>query len=85
MNNESVRQLTLYHQRGTIDSPSLIIQGQWFKQLGFSVGDLVSITCDDGQLIIKKIGTWKDKKKDEFVTVQIRQSELEKYNLKIKK
>lgn len=84
MNKETERQLTIYRQRGTEESPSLVIQGQWFKQLGFEVGDLVSVSSENNQLIIKKVGTWKDKKRDELVTIQLHRSQLEKINFKSK-
>ena len=82
MNNNFERQLTICHQRGTENSPSLIIQGQWFRNLGFEVGDLVSIFLENNQLVIKKVGTWKDKKKDELVTITLHRSQLEKLNIK---
>lgn len=82
MNYKSERQLTICHQRGSENNPSLIIQGQWFKKLGFEVGDLVSIFLENNQLIIRKVGTWKDKKRDELVTITIRRSQLEKLNTK---
>ena len=82
MNNKSERQLTICHQRGSEIKPSLIIQGHWFMKLGFDVGDLVSIFLENNQLIIRKVGTWKDKKKDELVTITVRRCQLEKLNIK---
>ncbi|MCH5171295.1 MAG: hypothetical protein J1F31_00445 [Erysipelotrichales bacterium] len=42
--------------------PYLLIQGFWLKDLGFNVGDRVSIDLVDDALVIKKVGTWIDKK-----------------------
>lgn len=29
-----------------------MLKGQWLKELGFDIGDYVSVTCENGKLII---------------------------------
>lgn len=33
-------------------TPAIMLKGQWLKELGFEIGDYVSITCEDGKLVI---------------------------------
>lgn len=51
-----VRKLTVYEGFGKdyVSIPKIILQGQWLKKLGFSVGDKVSIIFQQDQLIITK-------------------------------
>lgn len=32
--------------------PRITLQGQWLKELGFSIGDSLTVSCGQGQLII---------------------------------
>lgn len=33
-------------------TPAILIRGQWLKELGFDIGDYVSVSCEDGRLVI---------------------------------
>lgn len=33
-------------------TPTIMLKGQWLKELGFDIGDYVSITCENGKLVI---------------------------------
>ena len=33
-------------------TPTIVLKGQWLKELGFDIGDYVSITCENGKLVI---------------------------------
>ena len=33
-------------------TPTIMLKGQWLKELGFEIGDYVSVSCEDGKLII---------------------------------
>ena len=33
-------------------TPTIMLKGQWLKELGFDIGDYVSVTCENGKLII---------------------------------
>ena len=39
---------------GRKTAPMLRIQGLWFQELGFNIGDPVLVKCEDGQLIIMR-------------------------------
>lgn len=38
-----------YKYRGT---PTIMLKGMWLKEAGFDVGDYISVTCEDGKIII---------------------------------
>lgn len=50
------RELTVYHGSGKnyAPIPQIILQGRWMEQLGFSIGDNVSVTYQDGKITIEK-------------------------------
>ena len=39
---------------GRKTAPMLRIQGVWFQELGFNIGDPVLVKCEDGKLIIMR-------------------------------
>ena len=39
---------------GRKTAPMLRIQGLWFQELGFNIGDPVLVKCEDGKLIIMR-------------------------------
>ena len=34
------------------ETPSIMLKGMWLKELGFDIGDYISVTCKDGRLVI---------------------------------
>lgn len=34
------------------DTPTIILKGKWLKEMGFDVGGLIQVECEDGKLII---------------------------------
>lgn len=47
------RELTIGEARGCRSGiPALKIQGVWFQDLGFNIGDPVLVKCEDGRIII---------------------------------
>ena len=34
------------------ETPTIQLKGQWLKELGFNIGDYISISCENGKLII---------------------------------
>lgn len=34
------------------ETPTIILKGMWLDQFNFHIGDYVSVTCEDGKLII---------------------------------
>ena len=50
------RKLTVYRgsTKDYVPVPKITIQGQWLESLGFSIGDKLVVTCEQGRLIIEK-------------------------------
>lgn len=36
-----------YHQ-----TPTIMLKGKWLESLGFQIGDYVSVSCEDGKIVI---------------------------------
>ena len=34
------------------ETPAIILKGQWLKELGFDIGDYISVSCENGKLVI---------------------------------
>ena len=34
------------------ETPTIMLKGMWLKELGFDIGDYISVTCEDGRLVI---------------------------------
>lgn len=47
----TVSEATNYRRK---TAPMLRIQGLWFQELGFNIGDPVLVKCEDGKLIIMR-------------------------------
>lgn len=54
MTNKNVRSMKIQEQSGYRykPTPTIILKGQWLKELGFEIGEYVSVSCEDGRLII---------------------------------
>ena len=50
------RKFTVYRgsTKDYVPVPKITIQGQWLESLGFSIGDKLAVTCEQGRLIIEK-------------------------------
>ena len=48
------RSIKVYGQSGYKykETPMIMLKGMWMKELGFDIGDYISVTCEDGKLII---------------------------------
>lgn len=33
-------------------TPTIMLKGMWLKELGFEIGDYISISCENGKLVI---------------------------------
>ncbi len=43
--------------------PMIMMQGKWLRDMGFAVGDRVSVTLQDGKLVVERTGrVWSDPK-----------------------
>lgn len=50
------RKLTVYAGSGKhyAPIPQIILQGKWLEELGYHVGDKVTVDCQTGKMIITK-------------------------------
>ena len=48
------RSVKVYGQSGYKyrETPTIMLKGQWLKEAGFDIGDYISVTCEDGKLVI---------------------------------
>ncbi|MCI9500574.1 MAG: type I toxin-antitoxin system SymE family toxin [Hungatella sp.] len=48
------RNIKVYGQSGYKyqETPTIMLKGMWLKELGFDIGDYISVTCEDGRLVI---------------------------------
>ena len=48
------RNLKVYEQSGYRykATPAIMLKGQWLKKAGFEIGDYITVTVEDGKLII---------------------------------
>lgn len=48
------RSVKVYGQSGYKyrETPMIMLKGLWLKEAGFDVGDYISVTCEDGKIII---------------------------------
>ena len=50
------REMTVYRARGNgkdLTVPMIMMQGKWLRDMGFAVGDRVSVTLQDGKLVVE--------------------------------
>ena len=69
MKNQKIRSMKVHEQSGYNykATPTIILKGQWLKEMGFEIGDYISVSCEDGKLIITKKLLNLDKKIYEFM------------------
>ena len=48
------RSIKVYGQSGYKyrETPTIMLKGMWLKEAGFDIGDYISVTCEDGKIII---------------------------------
>jgi virulence-associated protein VagC len=54
MKSKKIRNMKVYEQSGYNyrATPTIVLKGQWLKDMGFDIGMVISVTCEDGKLII---------------------------------
>ena len=54
MKNQKNRSMKVHAQSGYNykATPTIILKGQWLQAMGFEIGDYISVSCEDGKLII---------------------------------
>lgn len=50
-------EMKVYEQSGYNyqNTPTIVLKGKWLQELGFTMGDKVSVKCEDGRLTITKV------------------------------
>lgn len=50
------REMKVYEQSGYKyqNTPTIVLKGKWLEELGFLMGDKLSVKCEDGRLTITK-------------------------------
>lgn len=50
------RSVKVYRQSGYKyrETPTIMLKGQWLKEAGFNIGDYLSVTYEDGKIIISQ-------------------------------
>lgn len=54
MEAKKLRSMNVYGQSGYRykETPTIMLKGQWLKELGFEIGDYISVSCENGKLVI---------------------------------
>lgn len=54
MKNQRNRSMKVHAQSGYNykATPTIILKGNWLRELGFEIGDYITVSCEDGKLII---------------------------------
>lgn len=54
MKNQKIRSMKVHEQSGYNykATPTIILKGQWLKKMGFEIGDYISVSYEDGKLVI---------------------------------
>jgi virulence-associated protein VagC len=54
MANKNMRTVKIYGMSGYKyqATPTIMLKGKWLEELGFEIGDYITVSCEDGKLII---------------------------------
>ena len=54
MAKKNIRELKVRAQSGYQykATPTIILKGDWLKEIGFDIGDYITVTCENGKLVI---------------------------------
>ena len=47
------RKLRVYKSTRNYDQPSIVLQGAWLAEAGFTPGDYISVSCQENRLTIQ--------------------------------
>ena len=56
MANKNMRTVKIYGMSGYKyqATPTIMLKGKWLEELGFEIGDYITVSCENGRLIITK-------------------------------
>ena len=60
------------------ETPTIMLKGNWLKDLGFNIGDYISVTCEDGKLVIEPDAKKAEMKKAEAEFMEKELKKLQK-------
>ena len=60
------------------ETPTIMLKGNWLKDLGFNIGDYISVTCEDGKLVIEPDAKKAEMKKAEAAFMEKELRKLQK-------
>lgn len=48
------RSIKVYGMSGHnyVQTPTIMLKGMWLREIGFDIGDFISVSCEDGKLVI---------------------------------
>lgn len=51
MKNQKIRSMKVHEQSGYNykATPTIILKGQWLKEMGFKIGDYINVSCEEGK------------------------------------
>lgn len=51
MKNQKIRSMKVHEQSGYNykATPTIILKGQWLKEMGFEIGDYITVSCEEGK------------------------------------
>ena len=54
MANKNIRSVKIYGMSGYKHqaTPTIMLKGRWLEELGFEIGDYITVSCEDGRIII---------------------------------
>ena len=54
MANKNMRTVKIYGMSGYKyqATPTIMLKGKWLEELGFEIGDYITVSCEDGRIII---------------------------------
>ena len=54
MANMNIRSVKIYGMSGYKyqATPTIMLKGKWLEELGFEIGDYITVSCEDGKIII---------------------------------
>ena len=54
MAKKNTRELKVRAQSGYQykETPIIILKGEWLKEIGFDIGDYITVSCENGKLVI---------------------------------
>ena len=53
--NMKIHETSGYNYKAT---PAIVLKGQWLRELGFDIGGYISVSCENGRIVITPDAEW---------------------------